>query len=148
MNTTTFSSPYTLLILFHEIIFWDNTVGSLHDTCTNHILFFTSWANLYEFFDNLAVALKKGSVPSMPPNKTEPHQMTPYTQHSHPTLAGIRSHGQMQSIAISWTTEDNLLLIASLRHDNNNKIHLDFHVEIQAISCLPNWNISTSLLFF
>lgn len=148
MNTTTFSSPYTLLILFHEIIFWENTVGSLHDICTNHILFFRSWANLYEFFNKLAVALQKMPVPSMPQNKTEPHQTTPYTQHSHPTLASIRSHGQMKSIAISWTTEDNLLLIASLGHDNNNKIHLDFHVEIQAISCLHNWNISTSFLFF
>lgn len=46
----------------------------------------------------------------------------------------LRSHGQVHSIVISWITQNNLLLISSLDHDDNNRIHLDFHIEIQGIS--------------
>lgn len=77
-------------------------------------------------------------VVSMPQNKTELHQTTPSTPNIPIQLLLapdiLRSHGQMHSIAISWIREDNLLLIPSLGHDDNNTIHLDFHIEIQQIS--------------
>lgn len=61
------------------------------------------------------------SVSSIHQNKTEAHQMTPYTQQSHPSLvAPDRSHGQIQSIGVSWITENSLLLIPSLGHDNKD----------------------------
>lgn len=82
--------PLPTPCLFFFMKSYSGTIQYVHDIYTNSILFFKSWANLYELSNNSAVALLKMPVPSMPQNKTESHQTTPYTQHSQPTLAGTR----------------------------------------------------------
>lgn len=59
---------------------------------------------------------------SMPQKETEPHQTTAYTPiQLLLTPDMLRSHGQMHSIAISWIREDNLLLIPSLNHSDQQQ---------------------------
>lgn len=59
---------------------------------------------------------------SMPQNETQPHQTAAYTPIQlllAPDM--LRSHEQMHSIAISWIREDNLLLIPSLNHSDQQQ---------------------------
>lgn len=136
----------TLLTLFHEIIFW--AIQYVHFMIYAPIMFYFSEVGL--IFMNFPITQQLHYRRCLHASCLKKKTRTPPNHTLHPTFlfnsCRHQIYSEVMGIAMSWITEHNLLLIPSLGHDDNkNRIHIDFHIEIQGISCLHNRNISTLL---